>query len=130
MGVGELDDEEYPVLTMGQAAELLGVTAAFLRSLDAAGALRPSRSAGGHRLYSRRQLTLAGRLRGLFDEGHTLSAAQRIVDLQDEVGRAQRRIVDLEGELDRRRQERWPGRGRAGRSADTPAARGHGGRPS
>ena len=29
-----LDDPDYPALTMSQAAELLGVQAAFLRSLD------------------------------------------------------------------------------------------------
>lgn len=36
-GVGRLDDEDYPGFTMGQAAELLEVQQAFLRSLDAAG---------------------------------------------------------------------------------------------
>ena len=48
----------YPAVTMGQAAELLGVQPAFLRSLDAAGILRPHRSDGGHRRYSRRQLEM------------------------------------------------------------------------
>ena len=38
-GVGQLDDRNYPAITMGQAAELLGVQPAFLRSLDAAGIL-------------------------------------------------------------------------------------------
>jgi hypothetical protein len=36
MGLGQLDDD-YPAITMGQAAELLEVQPAFLRSLDAAG---------------------------------------------------------------------------------------------
>ena len=36
-GVSQLDDENYPALAMGQAAELLHVPPAFLRSLDAAG---------------------------------------------------------------------------------------------
>ena len=35
-GVSQLDDEDYPAVTMGQAAELLEVQPAFLRSLDAA----------------------------------------------------------------------------------------------
>ena len=70
---------------MGQAAQLLGVRPAFLRSLDAAGVLAPQRSEGGHRRYSRRQLALATRLRELFDEGMTLEAATRIVALQDEL---------------------------------------------
>ena len=85
VGVDRLDDQDFPAVTMGQAAELLGVRPAFLRSLDAAGALAPQRSEGGHRRYSRRQLALAARLRELFDEGMTLEAATRIVALQDEL---------------------------------------------
>ena len=82
-GVSRLDDEDYPAVTMGQAAELLEVQPAFLRSLDAAGFLTPHRSGGGHRRYSRRQLTMAGRMRALFDEGLTLDAARaRIAELE------------------------------------------------
>jgi MerR family transcriptional regulator, heat shock protein HspR len=95
-GVGRLDDQDYPAVTMGQAADLLGVQPAFLRSLDAAGVLTPQRSGGGHRRYSRRQLELAARLRTLFDEGMTLDAAARIVGLQDELDTARARIGELE----------------------------------
>ena len=85
MGVGRLDDEDYPAVTMGQAAELLEVQPAFLRSLDAAGVLTPSRSSGGHRRYSRRQLAFAARIRQLLDQGHTLAAARRITALEDDL---------------------------------------------
>ncbi|HET9116464.1 MAG TPA: MerR family transcriptional regulator, partial [Pseudonocardiaceae bacterium] len=61
----KLDDVDYPVYTMGTAAELLGVQPAFLRSLDAAGLLSPGRSAGGQRRYSRADLTLAMQVREL-----------------------------------------------------------------
>ena len=91
-GVGKLDDQDYPAVTMGQAAELLGVQPAYLRSLDAAGVLKPQRSGGGHRRYSRRQLELAARMRALFDEGMDLGAATRIVGLQDELDTARARI--------------------------------------
>jgi MerR family transcriptional regulator, heat shock protein HspR len=100
VGVGRLDDEDYPAVTMGQAAELLEVQPAFLRSLDAAGVLKPERSAGGHRRYSRRQLMLATRMRELFDEGLTLDAAARIVELQDALEGARSRITELEAQLD------------------------------
>jgi len=96
MGVGRLDDEDYPAVTMGQAAELLDVQPAFLRSLDAAGVIRPERSGGGHRRYSRRQLQLATRMRTLFDKGMTLDAAARIVELEDRLQTAQDRIAELE----------------------------------
>jgi MerR family transcriptional regulator/heat shock protein HspR len=99
-GVGRLDDRDYPAVTMGQAADLLGVQPAFLRSLDAAGVLTPQRSDGGHRRYSRRQLELAARLRTLFDEGMTLDAAARIVGLQDELDIARARIGELEAQHD------------------------------
>ncbi len=110
-GLSRLDDEDYPMMTMGQAAELLDVQPAFLRSLDAAGVLRPQRSGGGHRRYSRRQLTLAVRMRELFDEGLTLDAAARIVTLQDELDAARARVAELEALLQRRE-----------RGGDAPAA--------
>lgn len=83
--LGRLDDEDYPSVTMGQAAELLGVQPAFLRSLDVAGVLHPHRTAGGHRRYSRRQLTLAARLRELLDAGHSLTSARAISGLEDQL---------------------------------------------
>ncbi len=84
---------------MGQAAQLLGVRPAFLRSLDAAGVLTPQRSEGGHRRYSRRQLALAARLRELFDEGLTLEAATRIVALQDELSLTREQLATARDEL-------------------------------
>lgn len=96
VGVNRLDDQDYPAVTMGQAAELLDVQPAFLRSLDAADVVRPARSAGGHRRYSRRQLEFAARLRALFDEGLTLDAAHRIARLEDELTAARERISALE----------------------------------
>ena len=83
-----LDDPHFPALTMSQAAELLGVQPAFLRSLDGSGVLEPYRSAGGHRRYSRHQLALAARLRELLDAGHSLISAEAIVGLQDELASA------------------------------------------
>ena len=99
-----LDDPDYPAYTTGRAAEVLGVRQAFLRSLDAAGAVRPARSAGGRRRYSRRQLAFAARIRQLLDQGHTLAAARRILDLEDDLA-AERalttRLHEQLGERDR-----------------------------
>jgi MerR family transcriptional regulator/heat shock protein HspR len=91
------DDADFPAYTMGRAAEMIGVTPAFLRSLGAAGLIAPQRSLGGHRRYSRHQLQLAGRVRQLLDEGLPLAAACRIVTLEDRLVAAQRRIVELGG---------------------------------
>jgi MerR family transcriptional regulator, heat shock protein HspR len=83
--LGRLDDDDFPSVTMGQAAELLGVQPAFLRSLDTAGVLHPYRTGGGHRRYSRRQLALAARLRELLDAGHSLTSARAISGLEDRI---------------------------------------------
>ena len=100
---GRLDDPDYPGLTMSQAAELLGVQAAFLRSLDVAGILQPHRSAGGHRRYSRHQLALAARMRGLLDDGHSLASAEAIVGLQDQLADARADAAALRSDVDRLR---------------------------
>jgi MerR family transcriptional regulator, heat shock protein HspR len=105
MPAEQLDDPDYPAYTTGQAADVLGVQQAFLRGLDAAGAVSPSRSSGGHRRYSRRQLDLAARIRELFDQGHNLAATLRIVALEDELAAARQLI----GRLRRRPGSRGPG---------------------
>lgn len=81
---------------MGRAADMLGVTPAFLRSLGDAGLISPQRSAGGHRRYSRHQLTLAARARELVDGGMALAPACRIVALEDQLDVAHRRITELD----------------------------------
>jgi excisionase family DNA binding protein len=100
--LSRLDDPDYPALTMSQAAELLGVQAAFLRSLDSSGVLEPHRSPGGHRRYSRTQLAVAARMRGLLDDGHSVASAETIINLQDELAEARADLARLE---DRQRPE-------------------------
>jgi DNA-binding transcriptional MerR regulator len=92
----KFDDEHYPAYTMGRAAEMLGTTPGFLRSLDEVKLLVPQRSAGGHRRYSRYQLRLAGRVRALMDEGTALDAACRIVILEDQLDEARRINAELQ----------------------------------
>jgi MerR family transcriptional regulator/heat shock protein HspR len=99
MGLDQLDDPDYPALTVGRAAELLGVQPAFLRSLDKAGVVRPQRSSGGHRRYSRRQLARVARMRELFDQGQTLASATRVLALEDDLELAR-------GERDRAHRQR------------------------
>jgi MerR family transcriptional regulator/heat shock protein HspR len=117
-----LDDPDYPAYTTGRAAAALGVQQAFLRALDAAGAVTPQRSAGGHRRYTRRQLDFAARIRALVDQGHSLASALRILGLQDDVAglqddlAAERALTaSLQRQLGR---EHGPGPG--------PSAHGHG----
>jgi len=97
MPAGKLDDEHYPAYTMGRAAEMLGTTAAFLRSLDETKLIEAHRSQGGHRRYSRHQLRLAARVRELVDQGVALDAACRIISLEDQLHEAQRLNDELRG---------------------------------
>jgi len=95
-GAGDkFDDEHYPAYTMGRAAEMLGTTQGFLRSLDEAKLIVPQRSTGGHRRYSRYQLRLAARVRELVDQGTALAAACRIVTLEDQLHEAQQLNTEL-----------------------------------
>lgn len=94
-GADKFDDDHYPAYTMGRAADMLGATQGFLRSLDEAGFLQPQRSAGGHRRYSRHQLRLAARVRELVDNGTGLDAACRIVTLEDQLHDVQRENREL-----------------------------------
>ena len=103
MAAGRLDDPDDPACTTGRAAELLSVQQAFLRALDAAGAVRPQRSAGNHRRYTRRQLALALRIRELFDQGHNLAAALRIVSLEDDLAAERELVASLHHRLSLRR---------------------------
>ncbi|WP_316739224.1 MerR family transcriptional regulator [Streptomyces sp. MK7] len=100
---GNLDDDDYPAYTMGRAADVLGTTPAFLRTVGEAGLITPLRSEGGHRRYSRRQLRIAARARELVDQGTPVEAACRIVSLEDQLddalslNRAMRRKLDEPG---------------------------------
>jgi DNA-binding transcriptional MerR regulator len=91
----KFEDEHYPAYTMGRAAEMLGATQGFLRSLDEHGLIQPQRSAGGHRRYSRHQLRLAARVRELVDQGTPIDAACRIISLEDQLHEAQQRNAEL-----------------------------------
>src|SRR3954451_8708687 len=83
-------DDDYPAYTMGRAAEIVGATPDFLRRLDEAKLIAPTRSAGGHRRYSRYQLRLAARAREMVDQGTALEAACRIIILEDQLEEALR----------------------------------------
>ncbi|TMR04770.1 MerR family DNA-binding transcriptional regulator [Actinomadura soli] len=85
---------------MGRAADILGVTPAFLRSLDTARLFVPQRSAGGHRRYSRYQLRLAQRAHDLVNQGTALDAACRIIILEDQLAEAQRINAQLQQRRD------------------------------
>lgn len=92
-----LDDDDYPAYTMGRAAEMIGATPGFLRSIGEARLITPLRSEGGHRRYSRYQLRIAARARDLVGAGTPIEAACRIVILEDQLEEALRLNEELRG---------------------------------
>jgi MerR family transcriptional regulator, heat shock protein HspR len=88
-----LDDENLPLFTVGQVSEMLDLQQAFLRRLDEFRVVRPSRSPGGQRRYTRREITVVQYVVNLVDEGMTLNAVRRVLELEE-------RVKELEAERD------------------------------
>ncbi len=87
------DEENRPLFTVGQVAEMLEVRQAFLRRLDEFAVVRPSRSTGGQRRYTRREVTMVRYVVQLAGEGLTLAGIRRVLDLEA-------RVKELEEERD------------------------------
>jgi MerR family transcriptional regulator, heat shock protein HspR len=98
------DDEDLPLFTVGQVAQMLEVQQAFLRRLDEFGVVRPSRSSGGQRRYSRTEVTVVRYVSQLADEGMTLAAIRRVLELEEQVRLLQAEIDALRGALAERDQ--------------------------
>ncbi|HEX6449284.1 MAG TPA: MerR family transcriptional regulator [Trebonia sp.] len=80
-----LDDENTPLYTVGQVAELLAVKQAFLRRCDELRVVSPRRSPGGQRRYSRVEIRVIQQVVSMADEGMTLPAIRRIIALEHEL---------------------------------------------
>jgi MerR family transcriptional regulator/heat shock protein HspR len=88
-----LDDAAWPVYTTGQVAHLLGVQPAFLRRLDTEQVVRPARSAGGQRRYSRTEISRIQQVARLAGEGFSLPAIREVLALQSEVTELRRQLA-------------------------------------
>lgn len=82
-----LDDENLPLFTVGQVSTMLEIQQAFLRRLDEHRVVRPSRSTGGQRRYTRREITLVQYVVELVNDGMTLSGIRRVLELEARVSR-------------------------------------------
>jgi MerR family transcriptional regulator/heat shock protein HspR len=97
-----IDDEHAPLYSVGQVADMLAIQQAFLRRLDEHDLVRPHRSAGGQRRYSRYEISRVQYVVTLVGEGMTLLAIHRILQLEQEVAQlkselnaALRRLAEL-----------------------------------
>jgi DNA-binding transcriptional MerR regulator len=101
-----LDDENRPLFTVGQVSEMLELQQAFLRRLDDFGVVSPSRSAGRQRRYTLREITVVRYVAGLVDEGMTLTAIRRVLELEQLVRELEQQLSGLMTERDALRAER------------------------
>jgi MerR family transcriptional regulator, heat shock protein HspR len=95
-----LDDENLPLFTVGQVAEMLEIQQAFLRRLDEFRVVQPSRSAGNQRRYSRREITVVQYVTNLVDEGMTLNAIRRVLELESRVRELEHQVRELQAHRD------------------------------
>jgi len=94
-------DDETPVFVISVAAQLAGMHAQTLRQYDRLGLVSPSRTRGGGRRYSARDVTRLREVQRLSqDEGVSLAGIQRILDLENQVQALRARVTELHAEVD------------------------------
>jgi MerR family transcriptional regulator/heat shock protein HspR len=80
-----LEDENVPLFTVGQVAQMLTVKQAFLRRVDDLRVVSPQRSAGGQRRYSRLEIRIIQQVVTMAEEGMTMPAIRRIIELEQQL---------------------------------------------
>ncbi len=92
---------EVRTFLISVAAELAGMHAQTLRTYDRLGLVSPSRSSGGGRRYSQRDVDLLREVQRLSQhEGVNLAGIKRIIELTNQVEALQSRLAEITGELD------------------------------
>jgi MerR family transcriptional regulator/heat shock protein HspR len=97
--VEPFDDENVPLYTVGQVAEMLSLKQAFLRRIDELQVVSPQRSAGRQRRYTRVEIRVIQQVATMADEGMTLQAIRRIIELEERLAEVVRQRDDLAARL-------------------------------
>lgn len=94
-------DDATPVFVISVAAELAGMHAQTLRQYDRLGLVTPSRTRGGGRRYSARDVAQLREVQRLSqEEGVSLAGIQRILDLENHVAALRIRLAELTAEVE------------------------------
>lgn len=93
------EDENVPLFTVGQVAEMLAVKQAFLRRIDELRVVSPQRSAGRQRRYSRVEIRIIRQVASMAGEGMTLPAIRRIIELEQQLAEATAQRDELAARL-------------------------------
>jgi DNA-binding transcriptional MerR regulator len=93
------DDENVPLYTVGQVADMLSLKQAFLRRIDDLQVVSPQRSAGRQRRYTRIEIRVIQQVATMADEGMTLPAIRRIIELEQRLAEVARQRDELAARL-------------------------------
>ncbi|HEY1819591.1 MAG TPA: MerR family transcriptional regulator [Trebonia sp.] len=93
------DEEDVPLFTVGQVAEMLSLKQAFLRRIDELQVVSPQRSAGRQRRYTRVEIRVIQQVATMADEGMTIPAIRRIIELEQRLAEVVRQRDDLAARL-------------------------------
>lgn len=93
------DDENTPLYTVGQVADMLSLKQAFLRRIDELQVVSPQRSAGRQRRYTRVEIRVIQQVATMADEGLTMPAIRRIIELEQQLAEVVRQRDDLAARL-------------------------------
>jgi MerR family transcriptional regulator/heat shock protein HspR len=97
-------DDDAPVFVISVAATLAGMHAQTLRQYDRLGLVIPSRTRGGGRRYSGRDVARLREVQRLSqEEGVSLAGIQQILELENQVAALRSRVLELTDELERSR---------------------------
>jgi DNA-binding transcriptional MerR regulator len=97
--VEPFDDENIPLYTVGQVADLLSLKQAFLRRIDELQVVSPQRSAGRQRRYTRVEIRVIQQVATMADEGMTMPAIRRIIELEQLLAEVVRQRDELAARL-------------------------------
>ena len=96
--------QESTVFVISVAAEMAGMHPQTLRQYDRLGLVTPSRTRGGGRRYSGRDVALLREVQRLSQEqGVSLAGIQRILELENQVVALRSRVAELKDEVERLR---------------------------
>jgi MerR family transcriptional regulator/heat shock protein HspR len=97
--VEPFEEEDVPLYTVGQVADMLSLKQAFLRRIDELQVVSPQRSAGRQRRYTRVEIRIIRQVASLADEGMTLPAIRRIIELEEQLAEVVRQRDELAARL-------------------------------
>ena len=100
------EDEDVPLFTVGQVAEMLSLKQAFLRRVDQLQVVSPQRSNGGQRRYTRIEIRVIQQVASMADEGMTMPAIRRIIELEQQLAEVVRQRDELAARLSEASEER------------------------